>query len=71
MNIEKRKNLMKFRIDHDLTQTQLAEKLGVTVGHINQIELGNRKPTIEMLMKFKTVFNIETMDEVMKIFGMY
>ena len=70
MNISKRKNLMKFRIDHDLTQAQLGEKLGVTVGYVNQIELGKKKPTIELLLKFKNVFSIETMDEVMKIFEM-
>lgn len=61
----KRKNLIKFRIDHDLTQEQLAESLDVSTSHINQIELGKGKPSYGLLMKFKQVYKV---DDVLELF---
>ena len=56
---------MKFRIDHDLTQEQLGNTLGVSTGYINQIELGKQNPSYKLLIKFKEIFKNE---DVMKVF---
>lgn len=60
----KRKKLKLWRVEHDLTQVQLAEELGVTVAYINQIELGKQKPSYELLCKFKEKYDVEDVLEL-------
>ena len=45
-----------------LTQTQLAEKAGVTQGAIAQIESGKRKGSIEMLQRLAHALNVDLED---------
>jgi transcriptional regulator with XRE-family HTH domain len=47
-----------MRVYHNLTQTQLAESLGVSKSHLSEIESGKKNPTIEMLEKYSDVFNM-------------
>lgn len=53
-----RKNLKKFRIDMELTQKELAEKLGCTTQNISLIEQGRRQGTAEFWRKFQKTFNL-------------
>lgn len=48
----KRKKLKVFRIEHDLTQEALAEKLGVSVAHYGAVERGTYDPSYKMLATF-------------------
>ncbi len=41
--------MQKVRKEHRMTQETLAEKLGVTVGYVSQIERGITKANLEML----------------------
>lgn len=52
----KRKNLVKFRIDHNLTSTQMAEKLGFSRVHYSNIETGKKDPTFGFMQKFEETF---------------
>lgn len=52
---EKRKEL-------DLTQAQLAERSGVTQGHLSQIEKGDRRPSLTTLLKLRDALEL-TADE--------
>lgn len=55
----RRKKLKVWRVEHDMTQQDLADKLGVTVSYINQIELGKQKPSYGLMMNFREKFNEE------------
>jgi transcriptional regulator with XRE-family HTH domain len=47
-----------LRIKYKLSQEEFADKIGVKRGSIGQIELGNAKPTLEMLPQIVKYFNI-------------
>lgn len=47
--------LRDLRIIAKLTQSQLAEKLGVSVVHLSNLENGHGLPSIELLRKYKAV----------------
>lgn len=49
-----------LRIQNDITQEELAKKIGVTSGTIGMIETDNRKPSLDVLKKIATVFNVST-----------
>lgn len=66
----KRTDLKVWRVGKDLTQKEVAKELGVTVAHYNQIELGNQKPSLKLMIKFKEVYKFDTYDEVLKLFKM-
>ena len=48
------KPIIRYRIDHDLTQGQLAKKIGVTQQHISKIELGDfsSMETLEKVLRY-------------------
>ena len=50
------KPIIRYRIDHKLTQGQLAKKIGVTQQHISKIELGEFS-------------NIKTLEKVLSYIG--
>ena len=57
------KNKLKvYRAMHDLTQEELANKLGVTRATINAIEKGRYDPSLKLAFKIARFFkvNIET-----------
>ena len=43
--------LVKYRGEQGLTQTQLAERLGMAQTQVGRLELGEHTPTIEMLFR--------------------
>lgn len=50
------KKIRKVRISHNLTQTELAEELGVSTGYICQVERGDK------------CFNLTRLNEIAKVF---
>ena len=52
-------NLRRLRFDRDeMTQQQLAEKVGVTRQTIVAIEKGNYSPSLELAFRIAVVFNV-------------
>ena len=58
-----RNNVRKLRFNHDeITQEQLAEKVGVTRQTIIAIEQGKYSPTLEMAFQIARVFSVKLED---------
>lgn len=55
----KNKELIKLRVDHDLTQTAIAEKCGVSVGTYNLIENGKRRGSKKFWQTVQKIFNLD------------
>jgi len=54
-----RNNIRKLRFYHDeMTQEQLAEKVGVTRQTINAIESAKYSPSLELAFRIALVFNV-------------
>ena len=53
-------NIKKFRTSRRLTQEQISERIGVSTIHYNQIELGNKAPSLEALINISEVLNVST-----------
>ncbi len=47
-----------IRVFHDIQQKELADKLGVAQSYISEIESGKKQPTIPILEKYATFFDI-------------
>lgn len=60
----KLKNLIKFRIDNNLSSKEMAEKLNLSPTAYSNLENGKKKPTIEIAYKIQEVFGV---DDVMKL----
>lgn len=43
---------------HDIKQTELADRLGVSKSYISEIESGKKTPTIELIDKYAREFKI-------------
>lgn len=57
-------NIKRLRFDrHDMTQQELADKIGVTRQTINAIELGKYSPSLEVAFRIAAVFGVP-LDEV-------
>ena len=57
------KNKLKiFRAMHDLTQEDLAEKVGVTRQTINAIEKSKYNPSLELAFKLARLFDVKIED---------
>ena len=41
-----------------MTQTALADRLGVSKGHLSGIESGKKNPTLQLLQKYAEVFDL-------------
>jgi len=57
--------IKKHRESSNMTQTQLALKLGVTRTTVTMWEMGINYPTVENLIKLSEIFNC-TIDELVK-----
>lgn len=55
----KNKELIKLRVDHDLTQTDMAKICGVSVGTYNLVENGKRRGSKEFWQTIQTSFNLD------------
>ena len=62
MQLKLSENIKKYRKDMGLTQEELADALGVTIGAVSKWENGNNVPDIMMLMEIANFFNV-SMDE--------
>lgn len=56
------KNLKYIRIEHDLTQLELAEILDMSPNFIGMIERGERNTTVENVYKIARALNIKPED---------
>lgn len=52
------KILRNYRIQNDLTQEQLSEKLGISLKYISRIENGNNGVKTQTLIKYMNIFGI-------------
>ena len=51
--------IRRMRFEHDeMTQQQLAERIGVTRQTVNAIELGKYSPSLEVAFRIAAVFNV-------------
>lgn len=56
-------NIRKLRFNNDeMTQQELADKLGVSRQTINAIEAGKYSPTLELAFKIAEVFKVNLSD---------
>lgn len=46
------------RVFHDINQSQLADKLGISRSYLSEIESGKKTPSIELINKYADIFNI-------------
>lgn len=46
------------RVFHDLSQTALAERLGISSSYLSEIESGKKSVTLELLQKYSEIFNM-------------
>lgn len=54
----RRKNLKIFRIEHDLTQSDMAKAIGCGRDTYRTVESGTRNPTYEFMEKLQAAFDI-------------
>lgn len=52
------KALKLLRTYHQLTQVELAQRLGIANSYLSEIETGIKTPSIELLEKYSLVFKI-------------
>ena len=53
-------NLAKLRKEKNLSQYELAEKMGFSRGQISNYEQGTRQPDFDTLQKFAAFFEVST-----------
>lgn len=58
-------NVKRLRIEKDITQTSLAEKLGVDKSFISNIENGKTNPTLSTITNIAKVLGIK-LEELLK-----
>ena len=56
--------IRKFRKAHNLSQEQLAEKVGISVTHMSHIETGNTKLSLQVLVDIASTLSVQT-DELL------
>lgn len=59
---QKRQNLKVLRVKHNLTQQELADKLGVSVSTYNLVENGTRRGSQEFWLKLQQLLKLEDGD---------
>ncbi|MFA5313923.1 MAG: helix-turn-helix transcriptional regulator [Methanomassiliicoccales archaeon] len=60
MNQSIAENIKSLRNAQKITQTELAERVGISNGAISAYELGTRMPSYEILIKLAQVFKVST-----------
>lgn len=50
--------MKKIRLEHKLTQKQMAERLHVQKGTVSCYELGDRLPSYDVLIRFSKIFHV-------------
>jgi transcriptional regulator with XRE-family HTH domain len=49
---------LECRLKSNLTQQELADKVGISKAHISQIENGNREPSLRVLVHLAMILNV-------------
>lgn len=52
--------LKKLRVEKNLTQKQIAERIGLAVSAVSSYESGYRYPSYDVLMKLAEIFHVST-----------
>lgn len=60
MNFSLGKAIKELRAAKDITQAELAERVGVTMSAISSYEVSGRLPSYDVLVKIARVFNVTT-----------
>ena len=47
-----------MRVFHDVKQTELAARLGISKSHLSEIESGRKQPTLALIERYSSVFEI-------------
>lgn len=47
-----------IRVYHDMRQSEVAEKLGMSSSYLSEIEKGSKKPTLELVEKYAVLFQV-------------
>ena len=55
-------HIRKLRMRENLTQEKLAEGAGITLNYMGIIEIGNKMPSMKVLIKIAEVLGIKTKD---------
>ena len=64
-----RNTIRRLRFDHEeMTQQELADKIGVTRQTVNAIELGKYSPSLEVAFRIAAVFGV-ALDDVFQYDG--
>jgi transcriptional regulator with XRE-family HTH domain len=50
--------LRMMRVYHDMTQTELADRLGISKSHLSEVERGKKAPTVALLEKYAKIFGV-------------
>lgn len=61
-----RKKLKNARKEHQLTQTELAEKLDITLQHYQRLEAGTSEGSVKVWSKLKEILNAPSIDYLLK-----
>lgn len=51
--------VIQYRVEHALSQTELARRLGMRQPHIARLEAGQHEPSLTMLQRLSDVLGIE------------
>jgi len=51
--------LIKYRMKHELTQQQLAERVGISFSRISRIESGRQKTNLDILLRIARVLDLK------------
>ena len=60
MNINVGEKVKELRMANGLTQSGLAEKIGVTTSAVSSYEVSARQPSYDVLVKISRIFNVTT-----------
>jgi DNA-binding XRE family transcriptional regulator len=47
-----------IRVYHDMRQSEAAQKLGISKSYLSEIEKGHKKPTLDLVEKYASTFQI-------------
>lgn len=56
------KNIKKFRLNNNLTQEFLAEKVGIHPTYVGKLESGKNNPSVLLMYKISNAFGISIRD---------
>ena len=60
VNINMGERLKSLRISRNLTQKQVASRIGLAISAVSAYELGTRYPSYDILLKLARLYNVST-----------